>query len=101
MKESLDNETQKVLKEGENWSLFVEGEMWKECRRILNESLLAVESIHTLEETEENIFNEIKARKLATKIVNDWIGEIEGKADQYNMNKGSTVQGDEIIKHLD
>lgn len=100
MKESLDQETQAILAQGEKWKLFVEGEMWKEARKMLLESQLAVESIHALDvEKPEEMIAQIKARKLASEMVNGWISEIEGQADQYNFNKDIPVQGTNIITH--
>lgn len=71
--------------------------MWQKVRKMMEENIKAVDSIHSLNGTEEKIRTEIKARKLATEMVKEWITDIEGLGQQYEMNKITKIEDGSFI----
>lgn len=96
----MDKETQKLMSEGESWKAFVEGEMWQKAKKIIEDGVVATESIHSLEmKKPEDMVVEISGRKLATKLILEWITEVEGLANQYDFNKELKEEENKIIQH--
>lgn len=83
----IDTETQKVLSEGDQLKYLTEQSGWGIVKRKLMDKIMDLGSVLGLDSTDPHkLAIEIAARQLATKILIDWFGEIEGKVDQHKAN---------------
>lgn len=85
----MDKETKKILEEGKTLKEFIEHEGYKIAKSKLFNRVSALIDIHTMDMnvTPEQLAIELKARKLASQTILDWIRiDIEGTVQQAETN---------------
>lgn len=95
----MDNETQKIISDGEVTADYVKAKGWKKVKQKFTEKILDLQSIKNLDvdATAENIIHDIKVRNSVVEVLMEIIQEIEGEAEQYEGNRGLTTPSIEII----
>lgn len=80
----VDKETKKLVSEGQKIADFVNSEAWRMIRRSLYDKLMLNDSITAIDFTgsNETLIREVMARAHASRLVLQWIGEVEGRAKQ-------------------
>ena len=82
-----DVETNKIMNEGKLVAGFVESSVWQLIRKDLTAKIEDVGSVFGLDNmSPDKLVVEVGARQLAVQMVKEWIAEVEGKAEQYNVN---------------
>lgn len=66
---------------------FVESEAWKHVRSLLTDKIVRLADITTLGDDQRDILETIRSRKIAIKILGDWLNEVEGIAGAYDINQ--------------
>ena len=93
----MDKDTQKILGEQKQVAKLTETEGWNIARNKLVEKVLDLQNAFNINDgNAEQLLIDIRARKLATSILYDWLKEIEGTKDEYDTNK-STLKGKPYI----
>ena len=83
----VDKDTLEVINEQKPLSQMVKSDGWKEARAMLDVMLTDMMSVMNIDTLDEGaVIVEIGARKLARTIILDWVSEVEGKAEQYQLN---------------
>lgn len=90
----MDDETKKVVSEGERIENWVKSDDWKFIKKKLFNKLINVDSLNALpgDLSNEEFLREAAARKGAISLVLDWIREVEGRASQSAANRESEMQ---------
>lgn len=85
----MDDETKKVVSEQQPIAKLTETEGWAEARKKLVDKILDLQNAFNIQDTgdAQMLVIDVRARKLATNILYDWLREIEGTKEQYNANK--------------
>ena len=82
-----DQETQKILTEGEHLLNLVKGEGWQIARKRLFGAMDDVDSIQNIDDLESKdnakIVAEMLARKIAIDLVKGWFDEIDGLVQSH------------------
>lgn len=89
-KQKPDQETQKILTEGQKIEAFVSSQDWKLIKEKLFSKLITVDSIASIDSTGMNndqFIKEVQARAGAVQLVIEWIKEIEGIAVNNRSNQ--------------
>ena len=88
---NLNLETKKEVDKGIKWETFVKGENWQRAKRILLSKLADLDSVSVLREKAKGDTNklllDIEAKSEAINLILEWIGDIEGKAEQSETNR--------------
>ena len=105
-KQQLEQDTQKILSEGEKLSNFVESDAWKLIRKKLFDKLITIDSIAGVpkdKKTNEEIIFEIKLREGVVSLILQWIREIEGSAKKYKFDSKmfEDIRRDSIIQYFE
>jgi len=87
-----DQETGKILSEGEELANLVKGIGWSIVKKRLTEEIVSLGDIFTLN-NKENLAIELGARQMATEILLNWMKKVEGDAFTYdNQNSAAFRQ---------
>lgn len=82
--EELDKETKKILTDDEKVARFVASDDWKEVKKRLFNKLIAFDSIAGIDKGEKRSFEDIgreaAMREGVSRMVLEWVQEIEGTA---------------------
>lgn len=100
MKEEQDPETKRVLDEGKQFNDLVSSNAWGKAKQFLLDKMIALDSISQMipgSDDPQKLLIEWKARASTIAIMKEWIGEIEGKADQYRNNSSILKKKDDEI----
>lgn len=93
--EKIDIETKRILGEAKQLQSLVNGEGWDIARKKLTDKIADLQNAFNIEDKDEHeMLTDLKARKLATAILFDWIRDIEGTAhgaDDMKINKKSYI----------
>ena len=78
----IDEETKKIITEQEQMKMMIESEAWVLAKKFLGDKLSNFTSIQTLdiERKSDEVVAEIGNRIAVTKIIWDWIKQVEGVA---------------------
>lgn len=88
MKDNIDKETQQVMDEQKQAEQLVRSDGWGYARAKLVERVLELQNAFNIEDSDaQMMLIDIRARKLATEILYDWLKEVEGTKEQYESNK--------------
>lgn len=96
----MNEDTKKVLTEGETLRLLIEGDGWALARGKLVNLILDLQNINNLDASDpQALIVDLKARKTAADILYGWLRDIEGTAEQHVNNQPARVkpQSEEYI----
>lgn len=82
----MDKETQEILAEGDKIEEFVKSQYWETVKKRLTDKIEILDKLSSLP-VEGDIHTEIKIRKGAISLVEEWIAEIEGASVQHQQNR--------------
>jgi hypothetical protein len=84
----MDDETKLVVGEQRQITKLTETDGWSFARKKLVEKVLDLQNAFNVnDDSAEMLLIDIRARKLATSILYDWLKDIEGTKEQYDSNK--------------
>lgn len=84
----MDSETKKVIGEQKGLQSLVSHESWGVARQKLIDKILDLQNaFNILDVDEKSMFIDLKARKIATEILVEWLREVEGTAQEAVENK--------------
>lgn len=87
----MDKETQQVIATQKGLRSLVSHESWGIARAKLVEKIMDLQNAFNIAETDEkNMFIDLKARKIATSILFEWLREVEGGAQEAVENRDLT-----------
>lgn len=93
----MDQETQKVLREGEKMAAFVKGDEWAMVKDIMVAKIMDFQSIMNIDGNDPvEIAQKIQIRQEVVTALKEIIQEVEGRADQHRLN----LQEDENEERL-
>jgi len=98
----MDEDTAKILQEGQKVADFVKSDAWFMIKAKLEAKIAILDSLSNFPRGEKNAEVEIEKRVGAIAIVREWIDEIEGDAEQHNSNAPVLLKEndkEEIIKY--
>ena len=91
MKDKLDRETGDAVTKEQRIASFVGSQEWKWIREEFVKKVVELNDLMALDVDIEKLAQEIQARKYATEILMNWIGEIEG-------TKATSEQNAEVLR---
>ncbi len=95
----MDNETNKILSEQDMLRELVGHQGWVVARKILLDKILELQDAFQIEDkTATAMLNDLRARKKASRIIYDWLKEIEGTAQQSQDNINLESNRKHIVK---
>ena len=84
----MDKETQDILSEQHRLETLVGSEGWSVARDKLVQKVLDLQNAFNINETSaELMLIDLKARKIATQVLYDWLRDVEGTAQSAESNK--------------
>lgn len=88
MKQTI--EEKKYLKENKALYKFIKSEGWKICKDKLVEQINDLQSIMNVDgKTADEVFIDIKVRKIVVEELVRWVDSVEGQANQFENNMDS------------
>lgn len=99
-----DKDTKKVIEDGEALKAMAESQGWGIAKRKLFLKVNDLVSILGIKATNANeVMEEVASKQLASKILLDWVQEIEGDVAQYKGHKQTLeqIQDESFIKYYD
>lgn len=93
METKIDPETEQIKAIGKALKEMTETDGWGFARARLTDKILSLQNAFDIEESNpEEMVRELKARKIATQILYDWLKtDIEGEVAQLQINLPSTT----------
>lgn len=87
MNDKLDKETSQIQAIARSLKGLIEHEGWNIARDRLTERILNLQNAFNIEgKTADEMFVDLRARKIASTILFDWLKDIEGTVDQTQTN---------------
>lgn len=95
----MDNETQKVVSEGQKYLDFIESPAWGLVKeQVITPALLDLQSVNNIKRSgPTDMAREVYARQIAVEYIMAIIRDIEGRAEQYKSNQGLVADALQII----
>lgn len=97
----MDEETKKVLTDGDKLKALVESEGWQIVYRKFSDKIMDLQFIANVDDaTPEKAFIDMQARKYAVSILMDWMkNDILGTVEQHiNNNKLTKTENGYIVR---
>ena len=83
----MDNETQQIKNIAKSLQGLIDHEGWAIARARLTDKILDLQNAFNVDDSSaEKMITDLKARKLATTILFDWLKDIEGTPAQAEAN---------------
>ena len=100
---NLDQETDKVLSEGEKVMNFVNSDGWRWAKDRILDLVADVQNIGNIDASVSSdvLLREVQAKQLAVDMVKRWLEEVEGRANQHksqDQGLANSKEEEEIIK---
>lgn len=98
----MDKETQTIVSEQKQIAKLTETEGWNYARAKLVDRVLDLQNAFNVNDADpQMLLVDIRARKLATTILYDWLREVEGTKEQHDANKSTLNTKPYIIREED
>jgi hypothetical protein len=100
---TINQDTAKMLSEGDELELLVIGRAWAIVRQRLTDKILDISDIFSLDNQDINkLAMELGARQIASEILWNWLRDIEGDAIRNKTNKElfREYKKDDLIKRV-
>lgn len=104
--EEINEETKKVLSDGEKIRDLMNNDGWKIAKEKLFSKLITLDSITSVDDIHLNDLQRIReyeVRKGVVSIILEWIRDVEGDAERHvsNVEAFKKVREDSIVKYFD